>query len=141
MKLKLKPLRTLVKLFYRKPIPQQSWTPDLVKLFADLKLCITSSSILATFDTTRPTFLKTDWNSEGMGWILMQPVDDKESIKAMEKLASTGIYLFDLSKNGARLKSIAFGSRSCIINEKYFHSFTGEAACGRWAIGQNRRFL
>ena len=35
MELKLKPLRTLVKLFCRKPIPHKSWTPDLVKLFAD----------------------------------------------------------------------------------------------------------
>ena len=71
----------------------------------------------------------------------MQPADDKESIKTMKNLACTGICLFDLSKNGARLKPITFGSRSCTINEKYFHSFTGEAACGRWSIDQNRRFL
>ena len=96
--MKLKPLRLLVKSFYRKPIPQSSWTPQLIKLFADLKLCITSSSVLARFDTTRPTFLKTDWSSEGMGWILMQPADDDESIKAMKKLLTTGVCLFDLSK-------------------------------------------
>ena len=117
MELKLKPLRTLVKLFYKKTIPQQYWTPDLVKVFADLKLCITSSPILAKSDTTRSTFLKTDWSSEGKGWILMQTSDDKESIKAIKNLASTGICLFDLSKNGARLKHIAFGSRSCTVNK------------------------
>ena len=76
-----------------------------------------------------------------MGWILMQPTDDVESIKAMKQLLKTGVCLFDLTKHGARLKPIAFGSRSCTNNEKYLHSFTGEAACGRWAIGQNRRFL
>ena len=76
-----------------------------------------------------------------MGWILMQPADDEESVKATTTLIKTGICLFDISKNGARLKPIAFGSHSCNSNEKNLHSFTGEAACGRWEIGQNRRFL
>ena len=71
----------------------------------------------------------------------MQPADDKESIKATIKVIDTGVCLFDLSKNGARLKPVAFGSRSCNINEKNFHSFTDKEAWGRWAIGQNRRFL
>ena len=70
----------------------------------------------------------------------MQPADDDESVKATDKLLNEGICLSDLSKSGARLKPIAFGSRSCNLNEKIFHSFTGEAACGRWAIDQNRRF-
>ena len=76
-----------------------------------------------------------------MGCILMQPADDDKSVKATEKLLNKGICLFDLSKNGARLKPVAFGLRSCNLNEKNFYSFTREAACGRWAIGQNRRFL
>jgi len=68
--------------------------------------------VLSRFDTSRPTFLKTDWSSEGMGWILMQPVSDIESQAATTKLLTTGECLFDLSKYGARLKPIAFGSRS-----------------------------
>ena len=71
MEIKLKPLRALVKLFYRKPIPPSSWTPALIKLFADLKVCITSSPVLARYDTTRPIYIKTDWSSEGMEWILI----------------------------------------------------------------------
>ena len=76
-----------------------------------------------------------------MGWILMQPADDEESMKASRILMDTGEYLFDLSKNGARLKPIAFRSRSCTLAEKNFHSFTGEIASGRWSIGQNRKYL
>ena len=76
-----------------------------------------------------------------MGWILMQPSDDIESAAATELLKKTGECKFDLSKHGARLKPIAFGSRSCGDNETNFHSFTGEGACGRWAIGQNRKYL
>ena len=65
--MRLKPLRKLVKLHYRKPIPDKSWTPELTKLFFDLKTCITSSPVLARFDPSKPTFLKTDWCSAGMG--------------------------------------------------------------------------
>ena len=54
---------------------------------------------------------------------------------------TAGECLFYLSKNGARLKPIAFGSRSCTSVEKSFHYFTGESASGRWSIGQNRRYL
>ena len=76
-----------------------------------------------------------------MGWILMQPCDFEESIAAMALLRSTGECRFDLSMQGARLKPIAFGSRACCANEVNFHSFTGEAASGRWAIGQNKKYL
>ena len=141
MELRLKPLRKLVKAHYRRPIPNANWTPELTKLFFDLKICITSSPVLARFDPGMPTFLKTDWSSAGMGWILMQPNDDNESIAATKLLRDTGECKFELTKNGARLKPIAFGSRACRDNEVNFHSFTGEAASGRWAISQNRNYL
>ena len=32
-------------------------------------------------------------------------------------------------------------TRSCTDMERKLHSFVGEVACGRWAIGQTRRFL
>ena len=104
-------------------------------------MCITSSPVLARYDTTLPTFLKTDWIREDMGWIIMQPVDDEDSMRVSKVLTTTGKCLFDLSKHGARLKSIAFGSRSCTLAEKNLHSFTGKAASGRWSISQNRRYL
>jgi hypothetical protein len=139
--IKLKPLRKLNKQYYRKGIPIASWTPELISLFEELKVGITSSPVLARFDPNKPTFLKTDWSAEGMGWILMQPADDEESVRATKLLKKTGECLFDLSKNGARLRPIAFGSRSCTDIEKSFHSFVGETASGRWAISQNRKYL
>ena len=118
-----------------------AWTPAIISLFEELKVGVTSSPILARFDPDKPTFLKTDWSAEGMGWILMQPADDAESQKASALLKKTGECLFDLSMTGARLKPVFFGSRSCNDIERKYHSFTGEGACGRWAIGQNRKFL
>ena len=52
-----------------------------------------------------------------MNWILMQPATENELAKAKAHLAAAGICLFELSKNGARLKPIAFGSRSCNDND------------------------
>ena len=141
LEIRMKPLRKLCKLYYRKAIPLLAWTPELIQLFEDLKRCITSGPILARYDPSKPTFLKTDWSAEGMGWILMQPADDEESVRATELLRTTGECLFDLCKNGARLRPIAFGSRACTDMERKLHSFLGEVASGRWAISQNKRFL
>ena len=71
----------------------------------------------------------------------MQPADDDESIAATKVLLETGECTFDLTRGGARLRPTGFGSRSCTLQESKYHSFIGEAACGRWAIGQNRKFL
>ena len=76
-----------------------------------------------------------------MGWILLQPANNDDS-KAAAKLLQRGMECkFDLDKDGARLQPIAFGSRACSVMESKLHFFTGEAACGRWAISQNRRYL
>ena len=71
-----------------------------------------------------------------MAWISMQPNDDAESLEAVIMLRSSGECKFDLSKCDARLRPIAFGSRSCSTKEQHFHSFVGKVASGRWAIGQ-----
>ena len=97
--------------------------------------------MVARFDTTRPKILRTDWSSEGMDWILMQPANDNESQATSKKLLASGECLFDLSKHGVKLKPIAFGSRSCTLVERHFHSFTGEATSGRWSIEKNRKCL
>ena len=47
-----------------------------------------------------------------MGWILMQPADEKESQKSTAHIKKTRECLFDLFKNGAQLKPVAFGYHS-----------------------------
>ncbi len=82
LEIRMKPLRKLCKTYFRKAIPQLAWTPELIQLFADIKISITSGPILARYNTDKPTFLKTDWSADGMAWILMQPADDEESQRA-----------------------------------------------------------
>ena len=131
----------LLRQYCRKPIPQMAWSPESIVLFEDIKRYVTSLLIAIRYESTKPMFLKTDWSSTEMGWILMQPAQDKESIAALETLLRTGKCTFDLSMEGARLKPISFGSRSCTPAESKLHSFTGEVACGRWAIVKNKKHL
>ena len=76
-----------------------------------------------------------------MGFILMHPASNPESIVATQLLCKTGECVFDITKSGARLQPVLFGSRCCTGLERQYHSFVGEAACGRWAISKNRRYL
>ena len=71
-----------------------------------------------------------------MGFILMQPADNKKTRQASEHLIKTGECLFNLSLEGPRLKPLIFGSGACTDIEKNIHSFVGEAACGRWSIAK-----
>ena len=127
---RIKPFRRLIKEYFRQHIPIMVWTPDLLRLFDDIKLAITTSPVLARYDPSKPTFLKTDWSAEGMGWIIMQPADDLDSFAATKLLQNGGPCLFDVSTKGARILPIAFASRCCTDMEKRYHSFVGEAACG-----------
>ena len=127
--------------YRRKAIPKEAWSYELKTLFYDLKELIISSPLLACYDPSKPTFLKTDWSAHGMGYILCQPDDSPESSAAITTLQSNGTCLFDLTLQGPCLRPILFGSRSCLQSEQHFHSFVGEIACGRWAIAQNKNYL
>ena len=134
-------LRTLSRTYHRQPIPLVAWTPRLIKQFEDIKHAITSDPVLAHFSPQLPIFLKTDWSSKGMSYILMQPADDEASQTALQILRDGGENVFDKLMTGARLRPVRFGCRRCTVRESHYHSFIGEAASGRWAMGQNRRYL
>ena len=72
----IKPLCRLLKTYFRKEIPAIAWSPELLELFRDTKVCITSSPISARYDPDKPIFFKTDWGVEDMGYNLMQPNND-----------------------------------------------------------------
>ena len=41
-----------------------AWTPELIKLFKDVKRCIDLSTIFARFNPSKIVFIKTDWIAE-----------------------------------------------------------------------------
>ena len=80
LEMRIKPLRGLIKKYFRTGIPLLAWTPTLITLFHDIKVPLTSSPVIARYDPSKLKLLKTDWSAKGMGWILMQPADDEDSI-------------------------------------------------------------
>ena len=100
-------------------------TPQLIMLFYELKHDVASFPVLTWFDADRPTFFNTDWSSEGMGWIMIQPATDKEYHHVSTVLKDAGTCLFNLSPHGSQLQPILFGSRSCTDFERKYHSFVG----------------
>ena len=84
--MRIKPLRQLLKAYFRKPIPTMACPATLLLLFQDIKDQITSSPILARSDPAKPILLKTNWSAEGMGQILIQPANEKISMAAEDEL-------------------------------------------------------
>ena len=95
-----------------KVIPLSLRTAELRDLFHLCKTDLTTSPVLARFDSNKPTFLKIDRYAEGMGYILLQPDDSDESITATKLLSSTGDCLFDLLPSSPRLRAVTYNSRS-----------------------------
>lgn len=135
---RLRPLRSLERLFHRRSIPMSSWTPDLVSDFETMKVAITSDPLLRRYDSSISTCLKTDWSAVAMGFILMQPA---AAAQEAIRLLTTGDCTFDLLMSGGRLQPVRFGSRLCTERERHYHSFTGEVNAGRYAIAQLRQYL
>lgn len=135
------PFRALIRKYKRRPIPPEEWTESNKDLFHQLKKAIVSSPCLARYDASKPCFLKTDWSATGMGYVLMQPDTSSLADTIINHWDDIAAGQLETSLNGARLRPIVFGSRRCTTKECHFHSFAGEAACGRWAIGQLRKYL
>ena len=137
----IKPLRKLQRCFHRQSIPIMAWTPFLITLFDSCKQHLVSFPLLLRYDSSKLVFLKTDWSTGGMGYILMQVDDFPQSIEAVQTLENTGDFIFNLSLDGPRFPTYFFGSRSNQSYEENYHYFVGEVACGRWAIICCRKYL
>ena len=118
-----------------------AWSPRLISLFHRCKSNLIPSTLLLRCDNFKLVSLTTDWSAAGMGYILMQLDNSRESIKALRHLATTGECLFELSLDGPISCHVAFGSRFNLPYEVYYHPFLGEIACDHWSIAYNRRYL
>ena len=78
-----------------------------------------------------PTGIAMVKTTAGMGWILMQTNESNASPFLALLRRSKGTCNFDVTINGARLHPIRFVSHSCAERERHYHSFIGEASCGR----------
>ena len=93
--------------------------------------------MLAQPNPARRFYLKTDWSKDGMGAVLLQADDSEEARAAEEREVQGGKCELDRTPDGLRLLPIAFiPRRTKTAFEKSSHSYVGEAATIRWAVGQ-----
>ena len=77
-----------------------------------------------------------------MGAVLLQADDSEEARAAEEREVQGGKCEFDRTPDGLHLRQITFISRRTkTALEKSLHSYVGEAATIRWAVGQFRHYL
>ena len=88
--MKVAPLRQLYSKYLHQKIPPEDWTEDLKHLFPPLKQDLISEPVLARYDSSIPVFLKTNWSSLGVSFILMQPSDDKVANAALKNCWTMG---------------------------------------------------
>ena len=140
--LKALPLRKIIR---EHNYPDKLTTTMYGKLEKDtfeyLREAVLEYPILIRANPAKRFYLKTDFSALGMGYVLCQPDDSAEALEAMQAEDAGGKCQFDLCLSKLRLHPVLFGSRKCLNNERYFHSFVGEARAAAWAITKNRHFL
>jgi len=120
---------------------KKRWTQEDDEQLEKLKQSILTGPVLKRPDSKRRFYLKTDWSSNAMGAVLLQADQTEEAEEAMRKEVESGKCEFDKAISGLRLRPVAFISRICKGKERDYHSYVGEAACGRWAMRKFRQWL
>lgn len=105
--------------------------PSLVVLFNACKQIITSP-LLLWYDSSKSVFLKTNWSTGGMGYILIKANESPQSLAVLKLLKETVECTFNILLDGPWLRPMLFGSQSNQTFIKHYQTFVGEVSCGRW---------
>ena len=112
------------------------WTPSLQSTFDSLWNSIIEDPCLRCFDPAKLTALRTDFSSKGFDYVVYQPEDDDVSLELIFQFMSGNGFHFLTKTNGGVLHPVAFGGRRARGNEKYLHSYLGEAYCSNYAMNK-----
>ena len=118
-----------------------AWSPFHISLFNTCNSNLFSSPLFRRYDSSKSVSLMTDWSTNGMNYILIQPDISSDSLKALRTIEESGNCSFELILAGPSLRPILFVSWSILPYEMNHHSFAGESTCSRWSIARNRRYL
>lgn len=120
---------------------RELWTEDHTAKFDQLKQAIIKGPVLQRADSNRRFLIKTDWSKLAFGAVLCQADTSSEAETALLKEIEGDKCEFDKTLSGLRLRPVDFASRTCKGPECNYHSYVGEAACGRWAFQKFRKWL
>ncbi len=114
------------------------WTPAAAAAvaFDELCHCILHNPCLFCFDHKKLTILRTDFSSQGFGYVVCQTDDNNASLQLVAQYMSVNWFCFMTSTSKSTLHPIAFGSWLTRGNESHLHLFLGEIFAGDWAMGK-----
>eukprot|EP00957_Ditylum_brightwellii_P180992 13788768-Ditylum_brightwellii.AAC.1 len=69
------------------------------QVYSNIKTSILSKPILKRADPTKQVYLKTNFSAKGLGFVLCQLSDNKESLAAVEREIQGGECKFDIGIN------------------------------------------
>jgi hypothetical protein len=131
------PLRAIMAREYTKTIGS-SWNSEAQNTCDELRKAVLSDPCLRRYDPSKLTILRTDFSAKGFGYVVCQPGDDHVSLDLVSQFMSGNGFHFLTNKGNGVLYPVAFGSHRARRNERFLHSYLGEAFCGDFAMNKFR---
>ena len=139
--LRIAPLHGLTTNFEYTELVAPHWSAPAQASFDDIKQAILSDPCLKRFNHQRLIVLRTDFSSQGFGYVVCQPGNDDVLNAAMNAYRRGSDFSFMAATSSAVLHPVAFGARRSRGNEVRLHSHLGEGFAGDWAINKCRHML
>jgi hypothetical protein len=133
--IRTKPLHEIMKREYTKET-KDLWMPKAQAVFDNRQQFVLLDPCLPWFDPTKLTVLRTDFFAKGFGYVVCQPGNNKVSLELVSQFMSGNGFQFLTKMDNSILYPVAFGSCQLLGNERYLHSYLGEAFCGDFAMNK-----
>ena len=109
--------------------------------FDNIREAILSDPCLTRFNLRCLVILRTDFASQGFGYVVCQPGTDEASEAAMIAYCSGSDFNFMTKDSSAVVRPVVFCGQRCRGNEIWLHSHLGKCFAGDWAINKNHHML
>ena len=114
---------------------------DVEGSWEDLKDAILLDPCIQRIDYRKLVVLRTDFFSLGFGYVLLQPGNDKVSVKAAQNYRAGKGFSFTTKGSTATLRPICFGARKTRGNVVRLHSHLGEIFSGDYALNKCHQYV
>ncbi len=104
--IRVEAMRTVTKQEYTKDVGPH-WTPEAQAAWEDLKGAILFNPCIQRFDHRKLIVLHTDFSAKGFGYVLLQPGNNKASVKTAQDYLDGKGFTF-MKKNKAILHPVCF---------------------------------
>ncbi len=138
--MRAEPLCRIYKQEYTEPVAAY-WTPEAEGAWEDLKEAIVSDPCIQPFDYRKLCVLRTNFSSQGFGYVLLQPANDAASTRAAQDYRDGKGFSFMTKGSMATLCPVCLGSCRTRGNEVRLHSHLDEAFSGDYAINKCCQYI